>query len=116
MQTEPTRDTGEAEVESDTYLVDQVLEQRKKDPGEAISQDLPMSDQLAALRAEIGRLAESISLIAEEATAIVARAPARLRSEAERQLYERPLISLLAIGILSFHLTHALFGSSRRMR
>lgn len=116
MQTEPTRNTGEAEVESDTYLVDQVLEQRKKDPGEAISQDIPISDQLAALRAEIGRLAESVSLIAEEATAIVVRAPARLRSEGERQFYKRPVISLLAIGILSFRLTRALFGRSYRMR
>ncbi len=58
MQIEPTRNADEAENGSDTYLVDQVLEQRKKDPGEAISQDIPMSEQLAALRAEIGRLSE----------------------------------------------------------
>lgn len=116
MQTEPTRITDEAEVENDTYLVDQVLEQRKNDPGEAIPQDIPMSDQLAALRAEIGRLAESASLIAEEATAIMAQAPARLRSEGERQFHKRPVISLLAIGIFSFHLTRALFGRSYRMR
>jgi len=97
-------------------LVDQVLEQRKKTPSEAISQDIPMSEQLAALRAEIGRLAESASLIAEEATAVVAQAPARLRSEGERQFHKRPVISLIAIGILSFHLTQVLFGRSRRMR
>ncbi|WP_457301098.1 hypothetical protein [Phyllobacterium sp. P5_D12] len=116
MQIEPTSNEDEAENGSDTYLVDQVLEQRKKDPGEAISQYIPMSDQLAALRAEIGRLAESASLIAEEATAIVAQAPARLRSEGERQFYKRPVISLLAISILSFRLTQALFGRSYRMR
>ena len=116
MQIEPTRNADEAEIGSDTYLVDQVLEQRKKVPSKAISQDLPMSEQLAALRAEIGRLADSASLIAKEATAIVAQAPARLRSEGERQLHKRPFISLLAIGILSFHLTQWLFGRSRGMR
>jgi hypothetical protein len=116
MQIEPTPNADEAEIGSDTSLVDQVLEQNKKAPSEAISQDLPMSEQLAALRAEIGRLAESASLIAEEATAVVAQAPARLRSEGERQFHKRPVISLLAIGILSFHLTQVLFGRSRRMR
>ena len=116
MQIEPTPNADEAEIGSDTYLVDQVLEQRKKAPSEAISQDIPMSEQLAALRAEIGRLSDSASLIAEEATAIVAQAPARLRSEAESQFHKRPVTSLLAIAILSFHLTHALFGRSRRMR
>ena len=116
MQIEPTPNANEAEIGGDTYLVDQVLEQRKKTPSEAISQDIPMSEQLAALRAEIGRLAESASLIAEEATAVVAQAPARLRSEGERQFHKRPVISLLAIGILSFHLTQVLFGRSRRMR
>ena len=31
MQIEPTRNADEAEIGSDTYLVDQVLEQRKKE-------------------------------------------------------------------------------------
>jgi hypothetical protein len=115
MQIEPTRNASEAEIGSDTYLVDQVLEQRKKAPSDAILQDLPLSEQLAALRAEIGRLAESASLIAGEATAIVAQAPARLRFEGERQFHRRPVIALLAIGILSFHLAQALLGRSRRM-
>jgi exonuclease VII large subunit len=56
MQIEPTPNAKEAEFGGDTSLVDQVLEQRKKTPSEAISQDIPMSEQLAALRAEIGRL------------------------------------------------------------
>ena len=116
MQIEATPNADEAEIGSDTYLVDQVLEQRKKAPSEAISQDIPMWEQLVALRAEIGRLAESASLVVEEATAIVAQAPARLRFEGERQFHKRPVVSLLAIGILSFHLTQALFGRSRRMR
>ncbi|MDR6635938.1 hypothetical protein J2X72_004752 [Phyllobacterium sp. 1468] len=112
MQIEPTPNSDEAEIESDTYLVDQVLEQRKKAPGEATSQDIPLSEQLVALRAEIRRLAASASLITEEATAILAQAPARLRSEGERQFYKRPVISLFVIGILTFHLTQAFFGRS----
>ena len=113
MQIEPPRHADE--TESDTYLVDQVLAQNKAAVNAEQSHEPSMSEQLAALRAEISRLAESASLIAGEATAIVAQAPARLRFEGERQFHRRPVIALLAIGILSFHLAQALLGRSRRM-
>ncbi|TXR49626.1 hypothetical protein [Phyllobacterium endophyticum] len=114
MQIEPPRHADE--TESDTYLVDQVLAQNKAALNAEQSHEPSMSEQLAALRAEISRLAESASLIAEEVAIIVAQAPTRLRYEGEKQIYKRPVISLLAIGILSFHLTQAIFGRSRRVR
>lgn len=103
-----------SESSSDTYLVDQVLQQaRDKSDDDAMSA-IDVAEELHAIRSEVDRISVSLGLLAGSAKTLVSETPNILEREVRSFVQRKPLTALIGTVALSFGLTLRLFGLSNR--
>jgi hypothetical protein len=98
--------TSEEEMETDTYLVDQVLEQTDKSASAFVERDL--HEQLEAMRYEIDRIGQSLALLSAGARSIALQAPVKLEAELTRRVVKRPVYYVALTTAFSFALSSLL--------
>ena len=104
----------DSEAGSDTYLVDQVLQQARDKSDHDANRPVDVAEELNAMRAEIDRITESVGLLAGSAMALVSETPTILEQELRSLVQRKPLTALIGTVALSFGLALRLIGPGNR--
>ena len=92
---------------SDTPLVDEVLAQPKENAAEAVA------DQLAALKAEVGRISDSVAAMTSNARDAVKSKANAAEAVVEETLRLHPVLSVLTAASVGYGLAFLFHGAGR---